>query len=579
MIRSRYRRIITFFAFTIIKLIFWELFLPKVGFKVYVKRTRSNRLSNIARKYRSLAINMGGVLIKVGQFLSSRVDVLPEEITHELSGLQDEVPPESFKDIQKVAEAEFGISLQDKYHNFNEEPIASASLGQVYQAQLWVLNPSSSELQTQVEGEYPDDQSSEKNVEIFNVVVKIQRPKIEEIINTDLAALKTVGRWLQRYPPIRKRANIPALFDEFSRTLYEEIDYIAEGHNAETFADNFTDEPAICVPRVIWTHTTKRILTLEDVRGIKITDYEAISDVGVSRLEVAARLLDTYLKQIFEDGFFHADPHPGNLFVNPIEYREDSGTQGGNPFLLTFVDFGMVGRLTPDMRDGMRELLIGVGTRDASRIITAYQKLGVLLPGADLALIEKAEVEMFNRFWGKSMSEYQQINFQEMSDFMLEFRELIFDLPFQVPQDMIFLFRAIGILSGMCTGLDPEFNVWDHIVPYAKKYIVDESVFDPELWLDELGDIVRKLITIPRRTDTLLTKALRGELQVQDPGLIKEVKKVDTSIRKATGGIIFAAFLIGGIQLYIVDEFIFSGIMFLGSGISLFWIIFIGRER
>ena len=158
----------------------------------------------------------------------------------------------------------------------------------------------------------------------YPVVVKIQRPNIENIIATDLAAIKTVGGWIKRYPPIRKRANIPSLIGEFTRTLYEEIDYLAEGRNAETFAANFSNDPGVLVPKVVWTHTTKRVLTLQDVRGIKITDYDEITAAGIKKSDVAARLINTYLKQIFEDGFFHADPHPGNLFVRSIDRGDGS---------------------------------------------------------------------------------------------------------------------------------------------------------------------------------------------------------------------------------------------------------------
>ena len=185
------------------KVIWWELFLRRFGLKKVVRRTRSRRLQRIARAYHDMAVEMGGVLIKVGQFLSARADMLPEEITAELSGLQDEVPPEDFAGIRQLAEAELGGPLSERYNEFEEEPMAAASLGQVHRAKIagnddgWV-----------------------------DVVVKIQRPDIETIIAVDLAALRTVGRWLMRYKPIRRRADVPALLAEFSRILYEEIDYL-----------------------------------------------------------------------------------------------------------------------------------------------------------------------------------------------------------------------------------------------------------------------------------------------------------------------------------------------------------------
>ena len=205
----------------------------------------------------------------------------------------------------------------------------------------------------------------ETNPGSIDVVVKVLRPNIEQIIKTDLAALRTVGAWLHRYRPIRKRANVPALLSEFNRVLHEEIDYLSEGRNAEKFAINFKDYPGVLVPKVYWSHTTRRVLTLENVLAIKITDYEGISATGLDRKRVTSRLLDTYLKQIFEDGFFHADPHPGNLFVQPINEQSELESKACG-WQLTFVDFGMAGQVPNNLRLGLRELLIGVGTQDRS---------------------------------------------------------------------------------------------------------------------------------------------------------------------------------------------------------------------
>lgn len=572
MIRLRYRRIVLFFARILLSFAFWDLVLPRLGLAQIAQRNRSARLQRSAAAFRTMAIEMGGVLIKVGQFLSSRVDILPPEIIAELSGLQDEVPPASFYEIRKVAETDLGTKLNEKFIQFEEKPFAAASLGQVYRAKIPVIST--------LQGAFPGEPTLEAQADSFNVVVKIQRPNIEVIIATDLAALRTVGNWLRRYRPISRRANVPALLDEFTRILYEEIDYLAEGRNAEMFSANFQDQPGVRVPQVIWTHTTKRVLTLENVLAIKITDYNQFYAAGIQRADVAARLLNTYLKQIFEDGFFHADPHPGNLFVSPVSLEHHNGPRPEDGWQLTFIDFGMVGHVPDNLRAGLREMLIGVGTQDAARVVRSYQALGFLLPGADLALIEKAEAKVFERFWGKDMTELMDIDIQEIRQFADEFRELIYMLPFQLPYDLILLARTVGILSGMCTGLDPRFNLWNHIAPYTQKLIEQESqAYGRETWLNELSSIIRSMVSVPKKIDTILGKMDRGEIVVRAPEVSQQVSQLEGALRQIAGGIIFTALLLGGIQFYLADQSPFGEILLGGAGISLAWTFLTGRRK
>ncbi len=544
MLRNRYRRIVLFFAYAIISLVVWELLLPRMGLRGLMQRTRSDRLRRIAIRFRALAIRMGGVLIKVGQYLSSRLDVLPEEITSELADLQDEVPPENFADIRRVTESELGAPLSEKFAEFDEVPLAAASLGQAHRARLRDASGSA-------------------------VVVKIQRPNIETIIATDLAALRTVGRWLSRYPPIRKRADVMALLAEFTRILQEEVDYLAEGRNAETFAANFKFQPGVRAPRVYWSHTTRHVLTLEDVYAIKITDYQAISAAGIDRAQVAQRLFDTYLQQIFEHNFFHADPHPGNLFVSPLDAEGD----GSVDWQLTFVDFGMMGHVPPNTRAGLRELVIAVSTKDAARLVHAYQMLGVLLPNADLELLEKAEAKVFEHFWGKSMSELRQISLKEMREFAREFRGLIYNMPFQIPEDFILLGRTGAILSGMCSGLNPHFNVWNSLAPYARRLIAEETVSNWQVWRDELITLARALLALPKQIESVLSKMERGNLDVRVPQLAVEVARLELAVRRTIAGVIFAGLLVGGVQFYQAGQMLLGGLLLVGAAVALIWLI------
>lgn len=567
MYRARYRRITFFFARLIGRFIYWHIILPRIGLRPLANRHKSERLRKAARDFRNLAIDMGGVLIKVGQFMSSRVDVLPPEFTTELEGLQDEVPAENFSDIRKVAEIEFGMKLEEKFLGFDPKPLASASLGQVHLARV-------DSFPSLENGSKPETSSSD-----YNVVVKIQRPAIEQLITTDLSALKTVAKWLNYYKPIRKRANVPQLLEEFSSGLYEEIDYLAEGRNAEAFSQNFSNDPCVHVPKVIWSHTTRRALTLENVYAIKITDYHEIALAGISRAEVASKLLNTYLKQIFEDGFFHADPHPGNLFVQPIGRTVEATALSDCRWKLTFVDFGMVGHVPGKLRQGLRELLIAVGTQDASKVIQAYQMMDVLLPNADLKAIQRASTKVFDQFWGKNMSELTAVRLEEIKDFADEFRDLIFDMPFQVPQNIIFLARAVGILSGMCTGLDPEFNLWEHLSPYAKKLIAEEAGLGlSELW-NNIEKQIRAIAFLPGKLDHLIHKMDIGDITFQSPDLVRQVNNLEKAVNRLSG-IFFS-----GILLLLSAFFYFQEKTLLGVGsiiIAIFIIIFtflIGSQK
>jgi predicted unusual protein kinase regulating ubiquinone biosynthesis (AarF/ABC1/UbiB family) len=515
-LRLRHARVLVFFARIFLTALVWDVGLRRVGLSRWARRTSGARYRAWARRYRGLAARLGGVWIKVGQFLSARVDVLPDSVTAELAGLQDEVAPEPVERLLPVIESELGRPVQAAFAEFERQPLASASLGQVHRARL-------------------GDGSA--------VVVKVQRPGIERVLTVDLAALRTVIGWLKRFRAIARRADLEALFREFSRTLWDEIDYVKEADNARRFAELFADQPDVRVPRVYDATSTRRVLTLEDVYFIKITDYAAIEAAGVSRKEVAARLFRTYMHQIFEVGFFHADPHPGNLFVE---------AKGGG-WRLVFVDFGMVGRLAPDARSGLRNLAIALGTRDVDRLMRGYRELGVLLPGADLDRVRQAEAAVFERLWGKSVRELMQLDPREMHRFAAEFRDLLYDMPFQMPSDLIFFGRCIAILSGMCTGLDPDFNLFSELAPYARTMLTAEggglNVDSALTWVIEQ---VRVLAGLPGRLDGLLSRVERGELTVvarAAPELQRQLERMTTAINRLVVAVLLAALIMAVILL------------------------------
>jgi predicted unusual protein kinase regulating ubiquinone biosynthesis (AarF/ABC1/UbiB family) len=205
--------------------------------------------------------------------------------------------------------------------------------------------------------------------------------------------------------------------------------------------------------------------------------------------------------------------------------------------------------------------------------------VGVLLPSADLDLLERAEAKAFERFWGKNMSELQKISPQEVREFAGEFRELLYSMPFQIPQNIIFLGRAVGILSGMCTGLDPQFNVWDHLAPYAQKLIADEAKNNGEFWVDELKVLARSFLSVPVKMDSILAKLERGDISVRSPEILHQVSRLEGAIRQVTGAILFAALLLGGIELSIAGHELPGNILFGGAALSLLWTIFAGRQK
>lgn len=321
-LRLRAVRALWFGARMIGGFIWWELILAKIIGQERVGRGRMQRFVMLARRFRALAITLGGVWIKLGQFLSSRVDILPPEVIVELQDLQDAVPAEPSDRMLRTIETELGAPIAQLFEEFDPLPIAAASFGQAYMA---VLRPDSS-MQSAVGGEQstangtpPTAHRQPASASARRVIVKVQRSGLNGIVRTDLRSLKTISGWLKNYKPIKKRANVDALVEEFAAGVYAELDYEQEARNAEAFDKNFATDTAVRVPKVYAGLSTRRVIVLKNVEDIKITDYAGLDAAGVSRKQVARKLFESYLKQVFTDGFYHADPHPGNLFVQPLD--------------------------------------------------------------------------------------------------------------------------------------------------------------------------------------------------------------------------------------------------------------------
>jgi predicted unusual protein kinase regulating ubiquinone biosynthesis (AarF/ABC1/UbiB family) len=531
LLRWRFVRVTTFLAYAILSLWWWEIFLPHILRLGFVRSGSASRRRSLARRFREMAVDLGGVLIKLGQFLSARVDVLPPEITDELSGLQDEVPPVAFDQVRGVVESELRRSLDDLFAWFEEEPTASASLGQVHLAHL------------------PGGEL---------VAVKVQRPGIEAIVETDLAALRWAVGWLNRYGPLRRRMHFDLLLDEFSRSLYEELNYVSEAENAEAFARNFAEDPDVMVPLPYWERVRRRVLTLQWMQGIKINDFNALADAGIDTREVADRLFHVYLQQVFEDGFFHADPHPGNLFILP-QGPPLPPNEVGRPFVLVFVDFGMVGRIPPRTTEIMRRALVDLLTRNYFGVVHAWQEMGFFLPDADLRPIVRAVGAVVDRYYGMSMAELTAIDFDEIRRLTAEFRDILFEFPFQVPQDFILLGRCLGILSGQASSLNPDFSPLIAVEPYARRLMGRDG--EGADMLDEIFTEMRKqaqlLWGLPRQISQLLEMAAEGELIVRSPeaaDLNESVRRLEGAVNRLTDVLVIISLLVAGSLLQMVGN-------------------------
>ncbi|MGH2506536.1 MAG: ABC1 kinase family protein, partial [Ktedonobacteraceae bacterium] len=316
----------------------------------YEVRPNVEVLVKVLVEFRQTAIKLGVLMIKLGQFLSSRADLLPEQALAALASLQDEVPPEPFSHVVAVIEAELGQPVDKIFSMLERKATAAASLGQGHKATL----ASNGAL----------------------VAVKVQRPNIDQLVQMDLSTLKFVIWVINRFIDTSEFIDLMGVYHEFKRTVYEEIDYLTEASNAKGFREMFQNDPKIYIPYIYDEYSAHRMLVLEWIDGIKINDYPALEAAGIDRLEVANRTVQAYFHQFFEAAFFHADPHPGNIFVLP-------GTPASGP-VIAFVDFGMVGTLNKQMKKSMKDLFLGFVLRDSHALVEALSRLGFIGQGANI---------------------------------------------------------------------------------------------------------------------------------------------------------------------------------------------------
>jgi predicted unusual protein kinase regulating ubiquinone biosynthesis (AarF/ABC1/UbiB family) len=521
-LKARYRKIVSFAALALAQSWWYEIALPQIGLGSISKATRIKRFQKMARRFHRLAADLGGLMIKAGQFLSSRLDVLPKEITSELEGLQDEVAPEPIDAILAQISSELGMDVSLAFESFETQPLAAASLGQAHRAKL---RP-----------------RFESELGFTDVVVKVLRPGIEEIVEVDLAALRKIGKWLSKVKLVSRRTDAPKLVEEFAQTSLEEIDYRFEAANLERFKANFASDQRVATPEIVWERSARRVLTLKDVTALKITDVATLDAHGIDPNAVAAELARVTFEQFFVHGFFHADPHPGNIFVTPSDLE-------GIDFTLTFIDFGMMGQISDLQRIRLQSFIFAVVARDARAWVAATEDLGVLLPSADTVQLERAIAELFKRFGGVGVAELTQTDPKDIREFALRFSDLVLALPFQLPENYLLLVRSISVISGVTSALNRNFNMWDAVDPFARSLLngsANQSL--ARIGKDALG-LLTTLARLPQRFDSLASRIERGELVYRNPELEKRVSKTDRSLRSLTSGLVFGALLFAGITL------------------------------
>jgi len=408
---------------------------------------------------------LGPAFIKLGQLLSTRPDALPGEYIEVLSRLQDKVPPDPWPEVEPAIEREIG-AVGERFDDFDTEPISGASLGQVYEAT--------------VDGQ--------------RVAVKVLRPNIRERVESDLRVLGTLLPVLVRGAEPGQAYTLENLADEFAATIRREMDYAHEARMLREIGAAFADADDVAIPEPIDSHCTDRVVTMTYVEGAKITDLERLDELGVDRQRLVRRLEEVYIRMIVEDGRFHADPHPGNLAVQP------DGT-------LVFYDFGMTGRLGPETRDQLMEFYVGLATDDVDRVMDAFVAMGALDPMADREVMREAFGIAIDQFRGADVSEYR------IEQLVGQFESQLYAFPMRLPQNLALVVRVTTVLEGVCRTLDPEFDFIEVITEYVREQgAADAGGAVREEVQTALTEAARASLTVGPRVEAALDTADREEL-------------------------------------------------------------------
>lgn len=504
-------------------------------YKAYEKKTPAERI-------RLAMEELGPTFIKLGQILSARPDLIPLEFSEEFKKLLDEVPPFPFSEVKEAVERELGMPLSEAFLSIVDVPIAAASIAQVHRATLHG-------------GE--------------DVIVKVQRPNIDKTIELDIQLLYNLAHMAEAYVPEVGIYNPVAIVNEFARTIRKELNFTMEADNAERLRSNFEDDPFLHIPLVYREFSRRRVLVLERIVGLRIDEFDKLEAGGFNRGELARKGAEVFFKQIFEDGFFHADPHPGNMFVMA------DGSIG-------LVDFGIMGRLTDELRDIIANTFIAIVRRDFDMMVHQYINMGFLNEEVDLERFRREFktdlVDVLEPIYGKTL---QQINISDYIDHVIR---LAIKHKLKIQPDLLLINKALLTVEGIGRQLDPNFNFMEVAEPYALKLVARQQRPGKVLKKFRRNMIVVSdlLEMLPRQVGALVRKALKNEFQVrmEHIGMDRLIRDMDRSSNRISFSLIISAIIVGSsIIIHSGQGKLFLGFPFLGmagfviAGVLGLWLV------
>ncbi|MDI1476587.1 AarF/UbiB family protein [Polyangium sp. y55x31] len=519
--RQSYRFIRAYYAtFVVLGSYLWFFFLGRWFGQAWLDARMADVHGRNARRVLSTIVELQGLFIKVGQLLSIMANFLPAQFRSGLEALQDQVPPRPYREIEERIERELGKPMGELFERFCEEPLASASLGQVHEA--WLKNGT-------------------------HVAVKVQHRDIDEIVRLDLTTIRRIMQIVSIFVPVQ---GLDAYYHQVRSMILEELDFQSEARNITRIADNFLRDPTVRFPRPVEGYCTSRVMTTDFVPGVKIGDIAALDARGIDRKALARKVVQVFCQQIFIDGVYHADPHPGNMLV------ADDGA-------LILLDFGAVAELSPQMREGIPEFLEGVIRRDTDQLIKAMRKMG-FLSRTDSPDVSEKVIEFFHQRFQDEVK-IDTFNLKDIKldpqkgiESLVDLRKMNIGLKelsgaFHIPRDWVLLERTILLLTGLCTQLDPELSPMEVIRPYLQDFVLGNRDW-AQIAVEAAKDMALKAITIPEDLRKYLSRANRGEFELRVKGLPSAARLVYTGIRQLIYTAIGIASGFAALQLHLAGQ-------------------------